>query len=104
MKSWMTCRSTSTKAAIASDDLSLDIDQSGDCLGILALHVGQQPLEVEVEMEPVGLGLQGVLIGHDKRAQPVDHLLEHVGGHDAVTQQFLSPLCPHVVHLFASLE
>ena len=30
------------------DDLSLDIDQGRDVLGILAGQVGQQPLEVEV--------------------------------------------------------
>ena len=32
------------------DDLSLDIDEGGDFLGILAVHVGQQPLEVEMDM------------------------------------------------------
>jgi hypothetical protein len=33
-----------------SQDLSLDIDKGGDFLGILAFHVGQQFLEVEVDM------------------------------------------------------
>ena len=33
---------------------------------------------------------------------PVDHLIEHIGGHNTIAQQFLSPLCPHGAHLFAS--
>src|SRR5713226_4488815 len=42
-------------------DLSLDIDQGGNFLGILALQMGQQPLEVEVHGALAGLGLQRVL-------------------------------------------
>jgi hypothetical protein len=49
-----------------------------------------------------GLGLKSVLIGHDEIAQTVYHGAEHVGGNDAVTQQFLLPLCPRRCHLFAS--
>ena len=49
-----------------------------------------------------GLGLESVLLGYDELAEPLDHLMEHIGGHDTITQQFLSPLCPHGAHLFAS--
>ena len=83
-------------------DLSLDIDEGGDFLGILAVHVGQQPLKVEVDMAPDGLGLQGVLIRRDKIAQAVHHMGEHVGGHHTVAQQCFFPLCPRRCHLFAS--
>jgi hypothetical protein len=37
---------------------------------------------------------QSVLIGHDEFAQTVHYGVEHVGGNDAVTQQFFLPLCP----------
>src|SRR5713226_4499465 len=84
------------------DDLSLDIDEGGDLLRILTLQMGQQPLEVEVHVAPAGLGLQSVLIGHDELAQTIHHLIEDVGGDDTIAQDFLAPLCPHGVHLFAS--
>src|SRR5215510_7797937 len=45
---------------------------------------------------------QSVLIGHDELAQTLHHLMEDVGGNDTIAQDFLSPLCPHGVHLFAS--
>ena len=35
-------------------------------------------------------------------AQPLHHLMEDVGGDETIAQDFLSPLCPHGVHLFAS--
>ncbi len=73
-------------------------------LGIFVLEVGQQSLEVEVYVVLAGLGLQSLLIGHDELAQPVDHGEEDVRGHETITQQFLSPQCPHGAHLFASLE
>ena len=53
-------------------------------------------------MAPAGLGLQRMLIGHDKVAQTLHHRGEHVGGNDTVAQQFLLPLCPRRCHLFAS--
>ena len=49
-----------------------------------------------------GLGLKRLLIGHHELAQTVHHLMEHVGGHKTIAQQFLSPLCPRRCHLFAS--
>ncbi len=64
--------------------------------------MGQQPLEVEVHVAPAGLGLQSVLIGHDELTQTIHHESEDVGGDDTITQYFLSPLCPHGIHLFAS--
>jgi hypothetical protein len=67
-------------------DLSIDIDQGGDLLSILAVHVGQQPLEVEVNMTPTDLGLQSALVRHDKIAQVVHHGVEYVGGHDTIAQ------------------
>src|SRR5499433_3882675 len=90
------------RAAEVLDDLPLDIDEGGDFLRILPLQMGQHPLEVEVNMAPAGLGLQSVLIGHDELAQTLHHLREDVGGDDTIAQDFLSPLCPHGVHLFAS--
>jgi hypothetical protein len=48
--------------------------------------VGQQPLEVEVHVALASLGLQRVLIGHNEIAQTIHHVLEDVGGNDAVTQ------------------
>jgi hypothetical protein len=41
-------------------------------------------------------------IGHDELGQTLHHLLEDVGGDNTIAQDFLSPLCPHGVHLFAS--
>src|SRR5687767_1397036 len=84
------------------DDLSLDIDQSGDVLGIFTGQVRQQPLEIEVEVALAGLGLQCLLIGHDELSQTVDYGVKHVRGNDAIAQQFLLPLCPRGCHLFAS--
>ena len=54
-------------------DLSLDIDECRNVLGILAWQMGQQPLEVEVHVALAGLGLQRVLIGHHELAQTVHH-------------------------------
>jgi hypothetical protein len=85
-------------------DQALDIDQRRDVLGILAWHMGQQPLEVEVHVALAGLGLQSVLIGCHELAQTVHHVMEHVGGNDTVTQQFLLTLCPRRCHLFASSQ
>jgi hypothetical protein len=45
------------------DDLSLDIDERCDVLGILPGQVGQQALEVAVYVTLAGLGLQHVLVG-----------------------------------------
>src|SRR5215510_11218377 len=84
------------------DDLALTINESGNFLRILPLQMGQQPLEVEVHVAPAGLGLQSVLIGYDERAQTLHHLREDVGGDETIAQDFLSPLCPHGVHLFAA--
>ena len=83
-------------------DQALDIDQGGDLLGILAVQVGQETCQIEVHIALAGLGLKRVLIGHHEVAQTVNHGVEHVGGNDAVTQQFLLPLCPRRGHLFAS--
>ena len=67
-------------------DQALDIDESGDLLSILAWHVGQQPLEVQVDIALAGLGLKRVLIGHDELAQTIHHVVEDIGGNDAVMQ------------------
>ena len=83
------------------DDLSLDIDQGGDVLGILAWQMGEQPLKVEMHGVRVGFGLQGLLIGHNERAQTIHHLVEDVGGDETIAQYFLSPLCPHWVISFS---
>src|SRR5712691_5011038 len=85
-------------------DQALDSDEGGDLLGILAVQVGQQPLEVEVHVALAGLSLKSMLIGHHEVVQPVYHVVEHVRGNDAIAQQFLSPLCPHRCHLFASSQ
>src|SRR5207302_7341146 len=84
------------------DDLSFDIDQSGDVLGIFTGEVRQQPLEIEMHVTLSGLGLQRLLIGHNECGQTVDHGVEDVRGYDAVAQQLLAPLCPCQCHLFAS--
>src|SRR5262249_47414939 len=84
------------------DDLALDIDKGGNLFRILPLQMGQQPLEVEVHVAPAGRGLQSVLIGYDELAQTLHHLREDVGGDETIAQDFLSPLCPHGVYLFAS--
>jgi len=84
------------------DDLSLDIDESGDVLRIFAGQVRQQPLEIEVQVALSGLSLQRLLIGHDKLGQTIDHGVKDVRRNDAVAQQRLSPLCPGKCHLFAS--
>ena len=86
------------------DDLSLDIDQGRNLLGILAVDVRQQPLEVTMHVALAGLSLQGVLIRHDEVAQTLHHGGEYVGGHETITQQCRAPLCPHRCHLFASSQ
>jgi hypothetical protein len=53
------------------DDLSLDIDQGRNVFGGLAGQVGQQSLEVEVQVVLNGLGLERVLGGHDELTQPI---------------------------------
>jgi hypothetical protein len=65
-------------------DLSLDVDSRRDVLGILSGQVGQQSLEVEMQVALDGLSLKGVWKGHDELAQTVDHRVEHVGGHDTI--------------------
>src|SRR5215831_4430643 len=84
------------------DNLALDIDERRDVLSILPGQVGQQALEVEMYSVLAGLGLQHVLIGHDELGETIHHLMEDVGGDETIAQYFLSPLCPHGVHLFAS--
>ena len=84
------------------DDLSLDIDERGDVLGIFVGQGRQQPLEIAVQVTLSSLSLQRLLVGSDERSQTVDHGVEDVGGNDAVVQQLLSPLCPRQCHLFAS--
>src|SRR5713101_2639943 len=84
------------------DDLALDLDERRDVLGILPGQVGQQALEVEVHVALAGLGLKNVLIGQDELVQTIHYLIEDVGGDETIAQYFLSPLCPHRVHLFAS--
>ena len=84
------------------DDLSLDIDERDNVLGIFAGEVRQEPLEREVHVALSSLGLRRLLIGHDERGQPVDHGSEDIRGNEAIAQQRLSPLCPRPCHLFAS--
>jgi hypothetical protein len=67
-------------------DQALDIDQRRDVLGILAWQVGQQPLEVEVDVALAGFRLKSFLIGHHEVAQTVNHMVEDIGGNDAITQ------------------
>ena len=83
-------------------DLSLDINQRCDFLSILVLQVGQETRQIAMHMLLAGLGLKSLLIGHDEIAETVYHGVEHLGGNDAVTQQFLLTLCPRRCHLFAS--
>jgi hypothetical protein len=80
----------------------LDIDERRDVLGILARQEGQQPLKIEMDVTLAGLNRQNLLVGYDELAQPVYHLMEHIGGHDTIAQQFLSSPCLEGVHLFAS--
>src|SRR5262252_2075734 len=84
------------------DDLALDSDQGRDRLSILAVHVRQQPLEVEMHGVLVGCGLQRLLIGRNELAETLHPLRENVRGHETIAQHFLSPLCPRGCHLFAS--
>src|SRR4029453_16216872 len=49
-----------------------------------------------------GCRLKSTLIGHHEVAQALNHVLEDIGGNDAVLQQCLLPLCPRRGHLFAS--
>src|SRR5215471_11721271 len=84
------------------DNLALDLDERRDVLGILPGQVGQQSLEVEGYVALDSLSLQHVLIGHDELGQTLHHLMEDVGGDETIAHDFLSPLYPHGVHLFAS--
>src|SRR4029434_2290756 len=58
--------------------------------------------EGEIHIALAGLGLESVLIRHHEVAQMVHHVVEDVGGNDAVTPQCLLPLCPRGCHLCAS--
>src|SRR4029450_12688132 len=49
-----------------------------------------------------GCRLKSTLIGHHEVAQALNHVLEDIGGNDAVLQQCLLPLYPRRGHLFAS--
>ena len=60
------------------------------------------PLEVEVHGVVGGLGLKRLLIGHDELTETIKHLMEDVGGHETIAQQFCSSLCPRRCYLFAS--
>src|SRR4029453_5517877 len=84
------------------DDLALDVAERRRRLGILTGEVRQQALEVEVHVALADLGVKNMLIGHDELVQTIHHLSEEVGGDETIAQYFLSPLCPHGVHLFAS--
>src|SRR5215813_6679463 len=84
------------------DDLSLHIDERRNVLSIFAGQVRQEPLEVEMQVALAGLGLQRVLVGYNELTQTLHHLREDVGGDETIAQDFLSPLGPHGVHLFAS--
>ncbi len=84
------------------DNLALDLDERRDVLSLLPGQVGQQALEVAVQVALADLGLQHVLIGHDERGQRLHHPLEEVGGNETIAHDCLSPLCSHGVHLFAS--
>src|SRR5262245_16894568 len=75
-------------------DQTLDLDQGGDLLGILAVQVGQEACQIEGHMAFASLGLQHVLIGHYEVVQTVNNGFEHVEGNEAVTQQVRLPLCP----------
>ena len=83
------------------DDLWRDIDQGRDLLRILALQVGQETREIEVDMVPASLGLQGVLVRHDKIAEVVHYRVEHVGGNDTVPPSCFLPMCSCQHYLFA---
>ena len=67
-------------------DETLDLDEGGNLLGILAGHMGQETCQVEVDITLAGLSLERVLIGHDEIAQTVHHVVKYVRGNDAVTQ------------------
>jgi hypothetical protein len=61
------------------DDQTLDINQGGDLLGILAIQMRQETCQVEEDIALAGLGRESMLIGHGETAQPVNYVLEHVG-------------------------
>jgi hypothetical protein len=67
-------------------DLSLDVDERRDVLGILTGQMGEQPLKVEVHGVQAHLDLESLLIGHDELAQTIHHLIEDVGGNDTIAQ------------------
>jgi hypothetical protein len=67
-------------------DQALDIDQRRDILGILAWQVGEQPLEVEGHVALAGFRLKRVLIRHREVTQALNHVVEDIGGNDAITQ------------------
>ena len=65
-------------------DQAFDIDQRRNVLGILAWHVGQQPLEGEVYVALAGLRLKRVLIGYREVTQALNQVVEDIGGNDAI--------------------
>jgi hypothetical protein len=67
------------------DDQTLDLDQRRDVLSLLPGQVGQQPLEGEGHVALAGLRLKSSLIGHHEVAQTVHHVVEDIGGNDAIT-------------------
>src|SRR6266851_3977815 len=85
-------------------DQTFHIDQGRNLLGILAVQVGQQALQGEVHIALTCRGLQTLLVGLGEVMQAVNHVVEDVGGNDAIVQQFRLSLCPDDSHLFASLR
>ena len=83
-------------------DLSLHLDHSGALRGLLAVHVGQQPLERAGNRAPAALGLSSVWVRHDQSAPAVPQRVESVGGNEAVPPSCFFPLCPRRGPLFAS--
>ena len=81
-------------------DLSLDIDEGGDVLGIFPGQVRQESLEIEVHVALSDLSLQRLSIGYDELGQTVDHGVEDIGE----TIQSLnnsSRRCAHVSAIFS---
>jgi|RhiMetdeSRZDD1v2_1073273.scaffolds.fasta_scaffold398988_2 hypothetical protein len=85
-------------------DHALDLDQRRDGLGMLARHVRQQPLAVEVPMALAGFRLKNMLIGHHEVTQALHHGVEDSRGNAASTPSRFLPLCPRRGHRFASSQ
>ena len=83
------------------DDLSLDINERGNVLGIFAGQVREQPLEIEVEVALSGLGLQRLLVEGTTNSARRSIMGLKTSGETMQSLNNASGRCAHVSAIFS---